>query len=341
MLLGIALYLSGRFFLVGVALALAVLGARLALPLLRQLSFVLTDPVVGERRGRALAGSLGLAAAVGALLFALPLPLHTRAQGVIWLPERCQVRAGAEGFVTEVLVEPHSSVHAGEPLIRTRDAPTEARVQALEAERRELRLRVLALSQENRVQTEIAQERLAHSEAALARAREQAGEVLIRSPTDGVFVLAGGEDLVGRLVAQGEVVGYVVDLAAATARVVVSQEEVALLRERAEAAWVRLAHDIGTVLPARISREVPAATDRLPTRALGTAGGGRFAVDPADPDGLRTTERIFQFDLSLPEDAAIPVAGGRVYVRFDHGAEPLAQRGYRALRRLFLRQLGV
>jgi putative peptide zinc metalloprotease protein len=340
-LVGIALYLAGRFFVVGVALALAVLVARIALPLLRHLSYLVTDPVVGERRGRALAGSLGLVAAVGVLLFGLPIPLHTRSQGVIWLPERSHVRAGAEGFVTEVLAEPHSVVHTGEPLIRTRDAPIEARVQALEAERRELRLRVLSLSQENRVQTEIAQERLADTEAALSRAREQAGEELIRSPTEGVFVLASGEDLVGRLLQQGEVVAYVVDLAAATARVVVSQEDVALLREHTEAAWVRLAHDLGTVLPARITRQVPAATDRLPTRALGTAGGGRFAVDPMDPDGLRTIERIFQFDLALPEDAPILVAGERVYVRFDHGAEPLAHRGYRALRRLFLRQLGV
>jgi putative peptide zinc metalloprotease protein len=340
-LVTIALYLAGRFFVVGVALALAVLVARIALPLLRHFSFVLTDPVVGERRGRALAGSLGLVAAVGVLLFGLPIPLHTRSQGVIWLPERCQVRVGAEGFVTDVLAEPHSVVQIGEPLIRTRDAPIEARVRALEAERRELRLRVLALSQENRVQTEIAQEQLADTEAALARAREQASEELIRSPTEGVFVVAGGGDLVGRHVGQGEVVAHVVDLAAATARVVVSQEEVALLRERTEAAWVRLAHDLGTVLPARITRQVPAATDRLPTRALGTAGGGRFAVDPTDPDGLRTTQRIFQFDLSLPEDAAIRVAGQRVYVRFDHGAEPLAGRAYRVLRRLFLRQLGV
>ena len=340
-LVSIALYLAGRFFLVGVALALAVLVARIVLPLLRHFSYVLTDPVVGERRGRALAGTLGLVAAAGVLVFGLPIPLHTRSEGVIWLPERSHIRAGAEGFVTEVLAEPHRVVLKGEPLIRTRDAPIEARVQALEAEQRELALRVLALSQENRVQTEIAQDRLADTEAALARARERAGEVLIRSPTEGVFVLAGGEDLVGRYVQQGEVVAYVVDLAAATARVVVPQEDVALLRERTEATWVRLAHDLGTVLPARITRQVPAATDRLPTRALGTAGGGRLAVDPMDPDGLRTIERTFQFDLALPEDAAIRVAGERVYVRFDHGAEPLAQRAYRALRRLFLRQLGV
>jgi len=340
-LFGIALYLAGRFFLIGVTLAIVVLVARIVLPLLRHVSYVLTDPVVGERRGRALAGSLGLVAAIGVLLFGLPIPLHTRSQGVIWLPERCQVRAGVEGFVTDVLAEPHSVVQTGDPLIRTRDASIEARLQVLEAERRELRLRVLALSQENRVQTEIAQERLADTEAALARARERAGEVLIRSPTEGVFVLASGEDLVGRYVQQGEMVAYVVDLAAATARVVVSQEDVVLLRERTEAAWVRLAHDLGTVLPARIIRQVPAATDRLPTRALGTAGGGRFAVDPMDPEGLRTLERIFQFDLALPEDAAIRVAGERLHVRFDHGAEPLSQRAYRALRRLFLRQLGV
>jgi putative peptide zinc metalloprotease protein len=60
-----------------------------------------------------------------------------------------------------------------------------------------------------------------------------------------------------------------------------------------------------------------------------------------DPEGLRTLERVFQFDLALPENAAIHAAGERVHVRFDHGAEPVAQRAYRALRRLFLRQLGV
>ena len=340
-MLGIALYLAGRFFLVGMALAIMTLVTRIAWPLLRRVAYVLTDPVVGERRGRALAGSVGLATAMAALVFGLPIPLYTRSEGVIWLPERSHVRAGADGFIADVLAQPHRVVQPGQPLIRTRDPSIETRVRVLEAERRELDARVLSLSQANRVQADITRERLADTEAALARARERAGEVLIRSPTEGVFVMAGGEDLVGRYVYQGEVVAYVVDLSVATARVVVPQQDVALLRERTVAAWVRLEHDVGTVLPARIARQVPAATDQLPTRALGTAGGGPFAVDPMDPEGLRTLERIFQFDLSLPEDATIHAAGERVHVRFDHGAEPVAQRTYRAFRRLFLTQLGV
>ena len=161
--------------------------------------------MVGERRGRALAGSVGLATAMAALVFGLPIPLHTRSEGVIWLPEQSHVRAGADGFIAEVLAEPHRVVQPGQPLIRTRDPSIETRVRVLEAERRELDARVLSLSQANRVQADITRERLADTEAALARARERAGEVLIRSPTEGVFVMVGGEDLVGRYVRQGEV----------------------------------------------------------------------------------------------------------------------------------------
>ena len=37
------------------------------------------------------------------LLFVVPLPYHTRAEGVVWLPERAILRAGADGFVARVL----------------------------------------------------------------------------------------------------------------------------------------------------------------------------------------------------------------------------------------------
>jgi putative peptide zinc metalloprotease protein len=340
-LFGIALYLANDFFVFGVVLAVATLVLRIVVPLLRQISFVLTDPSVGERRGRAVIGSFGVSAIVATLLLTLPIPLRTQAQGIIWLPEQAHVRAAADGFVEAVLVAPHSRVEAGQPLIETRDPSIEARVLMLSARARELRLELQALDPTDRVAADGARARVEDAVAELRRAKERAGDVIMRAPTDGVFVVADGRDLLGRYVRQGKVVAYVVDLATATARVVVPQEDAAVLRGRTSAAWVRLEHDLGDVLAADVVREVPAATDRLPTPALGTAGGGPFAVDPADPDGQRTLERVFQFDLSLPPGTEIPAAGERVYVRFDHPAEPMAERVYRSIRRLFLRQLGV
>ena len=340
-LLAIALFLADRFFVLGVALALFTLASAIVLPVLRRVAHVWADPEARERPARTLAGGLGLVATVGVVLFGIPFPLRTVGEGVIWLPEQSHVRAGAAGFVTKVLIEPHVLVHPGQTLIRTHDPTAETRVRVLEARRRELGVRVFATARQDRVQADIARQRLADAEAELARARELTAEVAIRSSTAGTFVPVHGRDLLGRWVAQGEVLGYVVDRTKATARVAIAQEDVGLLRERTSAAWVRLAHDVGTVHPARIVREVPAATNRLPTLALGTRGGGSFELDPDDPDGLSTTVPFFQFDLALPDEARIAGVGERVHVRFDHGTEPLGHRAHRALRRLFLRRLGV
>ena len=90
-------------------------------------------------------------------------------------------------------------------------------------------------------------------------------------------------------------------------------------------------------IPAQIRREVPGASKQLPHPALGTMGGGKFAVDPRDNQGVTAIDRVFQFELSLPPDVRSSYLGARVYVRFNHGFEPIGFQAYRALKRLFLR----
>jgi hypothetical protein len=50
------------------------------------------------------------------LLFLVPAPNWTRTEGVIWVPEEAQVRSGAEGFVTSLLVPVDGNVLRGQPL---------------------------------------------------------------------------------------------------------------------------------------------------------------------------------------------------------------------------------
>jgi len=48
------------------------------------------------------------------------------------------------------------------------------------------------------------------------------------------------------------------------------------------------------------------------------------------------------FELEVELLGAPPAGrGGRVYVRFEHGAEPVAQQVYRSIRQLFLRRFTV
>jgi putative peptide zinc metalloprotease protein len=50
---------------------------------------------------------------------------------------------------------------------------------------------------------------------------------------------------------------------------------------------------------------------------------------------------VFEIEINLPPDAHTDYLGSRMYVRFDHGYEPLAFQAWHSLRQLFLRRFGV
>jgi putative peptide zinc metalloprotease protein len=125
------------------------------------------------------------------------------------------------------------------------------------------------------------------------------------------------------------------------ARVVVNQADVDFVRQKTMDVRVRFPEEIARKMPARILREVPAATDQLPSRTLSQEGGGEIAIDPRDMPGIKAFQKFFLFDILLPPPEREYNVGGRVYVRFDHGREPLAYRWYRSIRQLFLKKFNV
>jgi putative peptide zinc metalloprotease protein len=193
---------------------------------------------------------------------------------------------------------------------------------------------------EQQVRAQIVLDQLKSVEAELARARERARDLVLRSPADGEFALSAADDLPGRYLKQGEAIGYVVADARLTARVVVPQQAVDLVRGRTERVSVKLAERVGETIDSRILREVPRASDRLPSPALSQAGGGEAALDPRSGAEGKALQTYFEFEVELPRDRPFRL-GGRAYVRFDHGTESLAAQLWRWARQLFLLRLAV
>jgi putative peptide zinc metalloprotease protein len=335
-LLAIAVFIASKFFFLGVMLAVSGVVAEVFIPTAKILAHICTGPRLRSVRQRAITVTAVLVAVVFCLISWVPLPLRTRAEGVVWIPEQAHVRAGADGFIDRMLAQPGAQVRRGDVLMLCRDPQLATRVKVLESRLEELQARYMAQWLEDHRQAEIIKDEIAHVEERLARARERVAELVIRSRADGTFVVPQAEDLPGRFVQQGARLAYVLDFTTLTARVVVSQGEIDLVRHRSRRIEVRLADHPAKPLPAVIVREVPAATEQLPSTALGSQGGGSIAVDPVDAQGVKAINKLFQFELGLPSSAGINAMGGRVYVRFDHGWEPLVYRWHRQLRQLFL-----
>lgn len=337
----IILFIASKFFIVGVLLAIWSCILMYGVPLAKGLRYLLTSPALRRQRLRAVAATAGMLSAVAMILLAVPVPYATVSEGVVWIPDDAIVRARTDGFVAEVLAAPNAAVERGQPLARLEDPFLAARVKVLEAEVREFAYRYDAARVTDRSEAIIVGERLRHARAELALNRQRAGDLTVRSPIAGAFVLMHAADLPGRFVHKGETLGYVADAARPVIRVVVGQDAIDLVRRRTRAVDVRLSQRLSEVLPARIEREIPSVTNRLPSLALSTMGGGRIAIDPRDPSGTKALEKIYELELRLSRAPQFSAVGARVHVRFDHGMEALAWRLYRNVRQLFLKQFNV
>jgi putative peptide zinc metalloprotease protein len=294
-----------------------------------------------RRRVRAIRTSLALAGGVLFLAFALPVPLHTHAQGVVWLPEQSILRAGGNGFFQRWLVAPGQRVHKGQPLFVLEDPLLSAELEVQRAKVDEAEAQHRAEQFSNPLKAAVLQQQLEYEQAVLARVEERAARMVGYAADDGLLVAQQPQDMPQRYMKKGELVGHVLEKEDLIVRVVVPQDDIDLVRTRYRSAELRLADWIAQIHPATLVRQTAGGVEELPTAALGSQGGGAIAVLPNDPDGIKTLERVFTLDLALPAQLPNAAFGERAYVRFAHGYEPLAWQGLRRLRQLFLSRFGV
>jgi len=339
-LVGITLFIAGKYFFIGIVLAFWAIFMQLLLPVFKWIRFLISSPTLMQRRERALSITIGIITFIVAILFLIPVPLNTMAQGVVWMPEHSYVRARSDGFIKEVLVKDGEFVEKGTALLVTFDPLMQSRLKLLKSEKKELEFRYDSLVQEDIVEADITKDEITLINGKIQHLQEQISELTITSPVDGVFIVPESKDLHGHYLKQGDQIAYVIDYDDVSIRVVVPQGDIGQVRKNTRAVEIRLKGDVEYRQTSELEREIPAATYRLPSKALGHDGGGLIQTDPFDSNGVKTKDKYFQFEVALPKTNKKIHIGQRVYVRFSHDNETLARQWYRSFEELFLDELG-
>jgi putative peptide zinc metalloprotease protein len=264
----------------------------------------------------------------------VPVPFHTVATGVVWPPEQARVRAATDGFVTRVLARDGEPVITGQALVMLEDPNLVVQRDSLMSRLEQLQAARFSALLDSYEQVRNAEEESVRVQSELQRVEEKIKHLTIRAHADGRLVMPHQEDLADSFVREGSTLGYVLERTQVGVRAVVPEYDASLVRNYTRGVQVRLA-DYSEVAGAELVRDIPAATYDLPSAALGDRGGGVLVTDPADKDGLRTREPVVVLDVKLP-GTDLQRVGGRAWVRFDHGAQPLASRWYRQLRQVLL-----
>ena len=269
------------------------------------------------------------------VLFVVPLPHTSYAQGVVKLPDNA-VFSVAPGFVAQVLAQDGQWVEAGTPIVRLRNTELQLQANSLQAELAEQQqLRQAALVRQP-AQAQAAAMAIELVQAKLTDVQNQIDSLQLNAPRSGRLSLPAAQNLPGRWVQEGDVLAHVFDGTQLQAQVLIDQQHLAIIRHNTGDIRVKSSLQPGHSYRAQLSSLSPKAVEQLPSKVLGSAGGGRIAVDATDDQGLRTLESWFVAELQLPAAIMAPAIPHRLHVQFRHHNRPLGQQLWHHLQRWWL-----
>jgi putative peptide zinc metalloprotease protein len=320
---------------VGLAMLAASLFMLVGRPIYQLTSYLVNDPSLGVQRPRAVFVS---AVAISMFVFGLlllKLPSTTVAQGIVWAPEKTQVRALSAGFIETLHVKDGQIVKAQQRIATLVNEELALDWTRLQTELSEARTERLGAMSTDALQMRTIEDRIGRLEAELALVQKHADGLEVLADSTGRIAIARSNDLPGRFLKKGEQFAQILTDDETVVRVAVVNHEASRVRNRTENVELRWPNAKREAVTAKLLGEVPATVNALPSAALGERGGGRIQIDPLGNDGLKTQEPVFLFDVQTAKDPqAYP--GMRAWVRFDHGSESMLRMLYREWRRAFL-----
>ena len=330
-----------KFFYLGILIGFWLITLQVLIPLYQGINFVFTNPCLQRRRGRALATTVLPVLAVVAIAGLVPVPSYSINEGIVQQPDEVHLRAEHDGFVEDVLVENNESVTTGTQLLTMHDPFLISESRVAVARLKEVKARYRAGRAAGNFEAGIIKEELEVAESELQYIWEKSSAMSVEAFKNGELILLDAEDLPGRFLRKGDLLGYILDDEQPTVRMAVSQNDIGRLRQKVVGVTIRFADQPKNEFDASILRQSPEATNRLPDAALSTIGGGPFMAGSNPNTDVDSAQKVFLVDLQ-PDYAGLEIAPGtRAYVRVHHGSETLASQWFRSLRQVFLRQFNV
>jgi putative peptide zinc metalloprotease protein len=333
-----------------VAFQIPILGALMALggvitwavvPVSKLTKYLLIEPELHRKRGRAVAFTVAVAAIVLVLIGLIKFPVHVPAEGIIEPDNKIVINSRIGGFVRDIPVKDGQIVKANDVLLIAEDPELDSKIQQLEAQLKAMQVQMQQASVEDQTNRKIAEVRINAHKEKLKDSLQRRADLTLRSPIDGTLVAPTIDELSGRWVPRGTQIGTVATTERLVAKLSIDQGEHELLTGQelpdktlpTEKIELTIAGRINPdkPLPVTSARLLDAAQDVLPHASLGVHGGGEAVVDPSDREGRRALVRQFEVRVQVDNPGGTVMSGQRAYARFTVQSEPLLWQWWRRL----------
>jgi putative peptide zinc metalloprotease protein len=317
--IGLIWFVAEKYFFFGVLMAMVSVWTSIFLPLWKGWKHVHQGGTLSRYRDQAQRRLRYFVIAFLLCLMVIPIPFYSIHQAVVWLPDDATVRAEVAGNISAPVVSADQSLQAGQTILMLQNSEIAAQAQVSRAEVESLTVRIRKNEVDDLNKADELRRELKTARVKANDLQRQADALVVHAPIAGHWVPAQHNELQGRYVIRGEIIGYMVAGPSRVMRVAVTQDDMSLIQSRLSGVQTRLSTQLNRVIDAHISRVTPDGSETLLSAALGSSAGGAIPVDPAQQEGTKALQRVFDIELTLNQPVLSAIFGDRCYVRFDLG----------------------
>ncbi|GGK85766.1 hypothetical protein GCM10007941_40290 [Amphritea balenae] len=328
-IIGVIAYLvSGYFLWLGLLLAAWAIGIQLIWPVATFLKEVWQAAVVQQRIQR-FTGVTISALSLSVLMLVIPVRTTVIAEAVVVLPETAYLRTSVDGFVRSMSLSSGAGVNPGDVVMLLDNPELIAQRDKLSAELKKTYNLHASVLLDDPQRATIIEEQISSLTTELNYLEAQVEGLAVTAAQAGKLTIDNWQDLPGRYLKKGELVGFIYQPGHFELQTVVSVADADALSKGELSAEVSFSGFQGIEIPAENIRSVPQAVSYLPDAVLGSAHGGELMIDIQDTSGIKTLYPVFQFNLEIPISYTELVQEERVpaktaIVKFSHAPRSLA-----------------
>jgi putative peptide zinc metalloprotease protein len=311
--------------ILGMLMAIGGIATWAVVPVVKVGKYLLIEPELHRKRGRAMAFCGAVAAAVIILVGLIRFPVHVDANGIVEPGTKRVLTAGWGGFIRNIRVTDGQQVQQGQVLMVLANPELDSAIVQKQAELKSWQARLMQATMEDPAARTVYEPSYMAVKQQLDELMRRKGLLTITAPIAGRVVQPKLHYMAGLFLHQGEEVLTLARTQDLLIRANVDQKDAGLVAQyHPTEAEVRLA---GYLWDAPVMghdlKFIDAAQEKLAHPSLGQAGGGDVQVDPRDPSGEKPMVQQFELRVRIDNPDGKLLPGQRSYVRCTLTNKPL------------------
>ncbi len=340
----ILLFVADRFLLAGIIMAVICGITWVLAPLIKLVKYLASSPRLERTRLRAISVCLGTCFILIGFLYFYPFLHNFKSTGIVKAWEYSEVLNEIDGYVEEILVCSGTWVTKDQPLIKLRNRELSFQMENVQAKLKQFECMRQKAVPEHTPNLKYIDSSIASSQKEIDLLKKKKKNLIIKAQIDGFWVAPEINDYVERWILRGAQLGAVVNDKQFYFDCVVSQKEASrLFEERIKSVEVKLVGQADQIIFVDKHIKIPMEHTKLPSRALGFAGGGNIAINTEDPSGKTAKEPFYKVRAFLKKDSSSPKLfhgrSGKICFKLEN--RPLLRQWLRKFRQLIQKRYQI